>query len=149
MIVLQIESIREFMEYLFYGDLFDRFHVKECEITTFATFRIDGRRQDKWYDTDERVEDKSGFVTWQQVKPYVAEWIKGKKTPQKMELNFCHHMMNGDVGFLRVNYEKDELHLFTGYMQKEFSLDKGKQQQWDENCMEFIRKNKIVSTHIE
>ena len=148
MIVLHIEGVKEFMEQLFYGDMFDRFHVKDCEVATFTVFRIDGRRQDEWYDTDEREGDGTGFVTWNQLKPYVAEWIKGKKKPRKMEMNFCHYMKDGDVGSLRVHYEKEQLHLYTGYMQKEFLPDKEKQQQWDENCRNFIRKNKIVSTQI-
>ena len=88
MIVLHIEGVKEFMEQLFYGDMFDRFHVKDCEVATFTVFRIDGRRQDEWYDTDEREGDGTGFVTWNQLKPYVAEWIKGKKKPRKMEMNF-------------------------------------------------------------
>ena len=31
MIVLHIEGVKEFMEQLFYGDMFDRFHVKDLK----------------------------------------------------------------------------------------------------------------------
>ena len=41
MIVLHIEGVKEFMEQLFYGDMFDRIHVKDCEVATFTVFRID------------------------------------------------------------------------------------------------------------
>lgn len=149
MLVLQIENIKEFMEQLFNRDLFDRFHVRGCEVTTFTTFRSDGKRQDGWYDTDEKVEDNTGYVTWQQLKTYVFEWIKGKKTPHKMKIDFTHIMANGDVGSLRIQYEKEQLLLFTGYMQKEFSMDKSSQQLWDENCLDFIQKNKIISTRLD
>lgn len=146
MIVLHIENVREFMAHLFSGEMFDRFHVASCEVTTFVTFRTDGKRHDAWYDTDEKVEDATGLVTWKQLKPYVYDWIKGKKVPEKLCIDFCHYMANGDAGSLRVQYEKETLQIFTGYMQKEFSLNKEAQQEWDVNCQNFIKKNNIVST---
>lgn len=148
MIVLEIENIKGFMEQLFNGEMFDRFHVRNCEVTTFVTFQIDGTRHDAWYDTDEKMEDATGLVLWQQLKPYVFTWIKGKRVPEKMCLDFCHYMANGDVGSIRIQYEQERLQIFTGYMQKEFSLDRGNQQEWDENCIQFIRKNGIVSTQL-
>ena len=66
-----------------------------------------------------------------------------------MNLDFCHYMKDGDVGSLRVQFENNQLLLFTGYMQKEFSLDKQKQTKWDENCLSFIQKHKIVSTQLQ
>lgn len=146
MIELQIENIKTFMEKMFHGDMFDKFHVNQCEITTFVSFRIDGTRYDEWFDTEERHKDATGLISWQFLKPYVYDWIKGKKVPVKMKLDFCHYMANGDVGSIRIQYEKEKLFVFTGYMQKEFSLDKSSQQQWDENCLNFIKKNEIVST---
>lgn len=149
MIELRIENIKTFMEQMFHGDMFDRFHVNECEVTTFVTFRTDGTRHEEWFDTDEKEEDSTGLIMWQVLKPYVFEWIKGKKTPNKIKIDFCHYMSNGDVGSIRVQYEKEQLLLFTGYMQKEFSLDKSSQQQWDDNCLQFIKKNEIVSTQLD
>lgn len=149
MIVLEIENIKEFMAQLFHGEMFDRFHVRNCEITTFVTLQIDGKRHDDWYDTDEKVDDPTGLVTWQQLKFHVYAWIKGKKVPEKMRLDFCHYMGNGDVGSIRIQYEQEKLQLFTGYMQREFSLNKENQLQWDENCLKFIKKNNIVSTQLD
>ncbi len=149
MIVLEIENIREFMTQLFSGEMFDRFHVCGCEVTTFVTFQTDGKRHDAWYDTDEKVDDPIGLVIWQQLKPYVFLWIKGKRVPEKMRIDFCHYMGNGDVGSLRIQYEQEKLQVFTGYMQKEFSLDKENQREWDENCRQFLQKNKIVSTQLD
>ena len=118
-------------------------------MTTFVTFRTDGKRHESWYDSDEKIEDNTGLITWQQLKPYVFDWIKGKKTPQKVKIDFCHYMANGDVGSMRIQFESQKLHVFTGYMQREFSMDKSQQQMWDDNCEKFIQKNKIVSTRIE
>lgn len=149
MLVLQIEQIKEFMNHLFASDMFDRFHVSDCEIVTFVTFRVEGKCHETWYDTDEKPDDDTGVITWSVLKPTIFELIKGKKTPSVMCIDFCHYMPNGDVGSMRVRYEKDELFVYTGYMQKEFSLDKSGQQEWDDNCMEFIRKNNIVSTRLD
>ena len=41
MIVLEIDSVKEFMQHMFQGSMFDRFHLRSCEVTTFATFHID------------------------------------------------------------------------------------------------------------
>jgi hypothetical protein len=49
-------------------------------------------------------------------------------------------MANGDVGSLRVEYDREGLKVYTGYMQKEFSLNKQKQQEWDDYCEKFITK---------
>ena len=149
MVVLKIENIKDFMGRLLTGDMFDRFRVSDCEVTTFTTLKTDGKRNDEWFDTDEREQEASGLVLWQQLKPIVFSLIKGTKTPQKLKIDFCHYMENGDVGSLRVQYEKDELLLFTGYMQREFSLDKVKQQEWDDNCIQFVRKNNITSTQLD
>ena len=146
MIVLKIESVKEFMSCLFTGDMFDKFHTGNCEVTTFTTFQCDGKRKKEWYDTGEVPEDTTGLLFWKELKPVIFSFIKGKKTPLKMCLNFCHYMPEGDVGSIRVQYEKEELLIYTGYMQKEFSLDKQKQFIWDENCLSFMKKNKIVST---
>lgn len=140
MIVLKVDNIKEFMAKMLTGEMFDKFHVVNCEVTTFVTFQIDGRRHDEWFDTDERPEDTSSQVLWKQLRPVIFSLIRGKKTPEVFKVDFCHYLGNGDVGSLRMQYEKGELFLFTGYMQKEFSLNKEAQQSWDDNCRNFLRE---------
>jgi hypothetical protein len=149
MIALQIENIKEFMVQLFQGEMFDKFCVSGCEVTTFTRFTSDCRQNSDWYDVDEKEEDSSGLVSWKQLKPVMFSLIKGKKTPSNMNIDFCFYMPDGDMGSLRIQYEADKLLVFTGYMQREFSMDKSKQQSWDENCIQFIKKNNIVSTRLE
>ncbi len=149
MIVLKIENVREFMSLLFGSEMFDRFHVRECGLDTFVSFRIRGKLHRDWLDTDETLEDATGLVLWQQLKTVVFSLIKGKRSPGRMRLDFCHYMENGDVGSIRLQYEREELLLFTGYMAKEFSLDRGNGQDWDENCIRFLKKYQVVSTQIQ
>ena len=82
MIVLEIDSVKEFMQHMFQGSMFDRFHLRSCEVTTFATFHIDGRCFDDWFDSDEKRTDETGLVTWNMMKTFVFSWIKGNKVPQ-------------------------------------------------------------------
>ena len=140
MIVFKVENIKEFMAKVLTGEMFDKFHVTACEITTFVTFQIDGRCHDEWFDTDEKPGDDSGQVLWRDLRPIVFELIRGKKTPEIFKVGFCHYLGNGDVGSIRIQYEKGELFLFTGYMQKEFSLRKEAQLSWDDNCRNFLKE---------
>lgn len=140
MISVKIENIKLFMSKLFVEEIFDRFHVSECDIITFFEIRIDGRRQKEWYDTDEQPDDGTGQLTWREMKPIVYQLIRGKRTPQKMRIDFCHQMTGGDIGSLRVEYDRESLVVYTGYMQREFSLDKQKQQEWDDYCHKFLRE---------
>ena len=113
MIVLEIDSVKEFMQHMFQGSMFDRFHLRSCEVTTFATFHIDGRCFDDWFDSDEKRTDETGLVTWNMMKTFVFSWIKGNKVPQKMLFDFCHYMPNGDVGSIQIRYEKEKLQFVT------------------------------------
>lgn len=148
MIVLEIDSVKEFMNHMFQGDMFDKFHLRSCSVTTFATFHIDGKCYEEWFDSDEKRADTTGLVTWNMLKSFVFSWIKGNKVPKKMIFDFCHYMPNGDVGSIQIRYENEKLQFVTGYMQKEFSLEKKGQQAWDDNCLQFIKKNEIVSTQL-
>lgn len=140
MIAFQIENIKDFMVKLLTGEMFDKFHVGGCEVTTFVTFQTDGRRHDGWYDADEEAGDASDRILWRQLRPVVFELVRGKKTPGKLLVDFCHYMANGDVASLRVQFENGELHIFTGYMQREFSLDREAGRDWDDNCKRFLRE---------
>lgn len=137
------------MSLLFGSEMFDRFHVRECELDTFVSFRIRGQLHREWLDTGEAPEDAAGLAVWQQLKSIVFSLIKGKRSPGRMRLDFCHYMENGDVGSIRLQYEREELLMYTGYMEKEFSLDRGNGQDWDENCIRFLKKYQVVSTQIQ
>lgn len=145
MITGNIESVKEFMQGLFNGDMFDRFHVSSCMITTFVEYSIDGKYNKNWFENGEKDQEASGLITWLEIKPMVYQMIRGHRTPEKMKIDFCHYMPDGDVASIRIEYQDDQLRFYTGYMQKEFTLNKEKQQEWDENCLLFFKKNQIIS----
>lgn len=140
MIVLKVEKIKDFMARVLTDEMFDKFHVAGCEVTTFVTFQTDGRRCDDWFDMDEKPMDGTGQILWRSLRPVICSLIRGKKPPEVFKVDFCHYLSNGDVGSLRIQFERGELFLFTGYMQREFSMDKEAQQTWDENCRNFLKE---------
>lgn len=148
MIALQIENVKDFMARLFQGDMFDKFHVNRVEVTTFITLTADGKKNAAWFDSDEE-DDGDRLVVWRQLKPVIFSFIRGNKTPNRLQIDFSHYMKDGDMGSLRIQYSENGLFVYTGYMQKEFVADRGKQQEWDENCIAFIKKNQIISTLID
>lgn len=147
MIVLKIENIKEFMIRLFQENMFDKFHVNHCEVTTFVTFSTDGKVNASWFSDEE--EEIGRLIAWQRLKPVIFSFIRGKKTPGKLQIDFCHYMADGDMGSLRVQYDENGLFLYTGYMQRDFVPGHEKQLEWDENCISFIKKNGIVSTQLD
>ena len=128
--------------------MFDKFHVSRCELSTFVNFAIDGRRNKNWFDTDEKEQENDALIRWDYLKSTMFGLIRGEKTPERMVIDFCHYLKNGDMGSLRIQFEKDCLLIYTGYMQKNFSFDKENQESWDENCQKFLNNNGIVSTQL-
>ena len=141
MIAIHVENVKKFMSDLFTGNLFDNFHVRHCEVVTFLRLELEGERCREWYDTGEYPEDRQNQIAWSECKPIVFQWIKGKKTPVKMKLDFCHYLENGDIGSLRIEYTRESLTAYTGYMQKDFSMDREGQQEWDYYCQNVLEKN--------
>ena len=52
MLALKISDIKDFMNKLLIGEVFDHFSFIESSITTFNTFTIDGKLQHDFFDTD-------------------------------------------------------------------------------------------------
>ena len=69
MVVLEIESVKVFMTCLFQQEVFDKFHVRDCEVTTFTRFSCDGKNFDEWYEEEEKKGEE--LVRWKQLKPLV------------------------------------------------------------------------------
>lgn len=147
----KIEDIKEFMSLLFLKEIFDKFQVSSMEVKTFVSISIKGNFFCDWLNEEEReLYGTCEYVPWKVLRPLAFSIIRGKQTPKILRINFIHTMENGDCGGLRIQYEyeKKELVCISSYTSANFSLDKSKEQQWDENCSEFLKKNQIVSTRI-
>ena len=161
MIALSIIDVKDFMNKLLIGEVFDRFFLVEASVTTFNTFTIDGRLQQDFFDTDTVAMHKSNSIEyslWRDVKPYCFSVIRGRRTPLnfRIVLQLSHkqtqQILNPsfpdgsvpDCRFcLNLQYRNDSLLCTTGVSYTSFRLDKRPEHLWDE----IIRKS-LSGQHI-
>ncbi len=145
----KIEDVKEFMSLLFLKENFDKFCVGSVELKTVVPISIHGNLQLDWLNEEERaLYEGYEYVPWKLLRPMVFSLIKGKQTPQMMRIQFVHYFDNDDCGGLRIQYENGELTCISMYTASTFTLDKSNEQMWDDHCNEFLKKNRIVSTHL-
>ena len=161
MIALQIQDIKNFMSKLLLSQTFDHFLLVEGTITTYNTFRIDGRIHKSFF-TDEEMEERGlntrEFSLWKEVKPFCLELIKGKKTPLVFKFTFQLSKENtakllASSGItsiqpenvsgllLNVRYEKGVISCVTGVSYSGFTMDKEPEKVWDKVLGGFFAEN--------
>lgn len=162
MIALQITGLKNFMNRLFIGDLFDSFLLTEATFTTFSTFHIDGTLQKEFYGSEELSElypEGQLYCSWQQVRPFCLTLIRGKRTPLEFKIVFrladaglekllrqsAPAFSPGDVNglFLNLHYRENRLTCTTGTSLSLFTLDKTLDHVWDDMVKRFFIKKEI------
>lgn len=162
MIALSIIDVKDFMNKLLIGEVFDRFFLVEASVTTFNTFTIDGRLQQDFFDTDTVAMHKSNSIKyslWRDVKPYCFSVIRGRRTPLnfRIVLQLSHkqtqQILNPsfpdgsvpDCRFcLNLQYRNDSLLCTTGVSYTSFCLDKRPEHLWDEIIRKFLSGQHIA-----
>ena len=162
MIALSIIDVKDFMNKLLIGEVFDRFFLVEASVTTFNTFTIDGRLQQDFFDTDTVAMHKSNSIEyslWRDVKPYCFSVIRGRRTPLnfRIVLQLSHkqtqQILNPsfpdgsvpDCRFcLNLQYRNDSLLCTTGVSYTSFCLDKRPEHLWDEIIGIFLSGQEIA-----
>lgn len=163
MIALQIQDIKGFMNKLLLSQTFDNFLLVEGSITTYNTFRIDGRIQKDFF-TAEEIEEKNlaqrTFSLWKEVRPFCLELIKGKKTPLGFRFTFQLSFENtakllnvsGITSIrsenvsgllLNVRYDDHGLSCITATNLNLFTLDKSLEHSWDDMVKRFLKQQEI------
>ena len=162
MIALSIIDVKDFMNKLLIGEVFDRFFLVEASVTTFNTFTIDGRLQQDFFDTDTVAMHKSNSIEyslWRDVKPYCFSVIRGRRTPLnfRIVLQLSHkqtqQILNPsfpdgsvpDCRFcLNLQSRNDSLLCTTGVSYTSFCLDKRPEHLWDEIIRKFLSGQHIA-----
>ena len=162
MMALSIIDVKDFMNKLLIGEVFDRFFLVEASVTTFNTFTIDGRLQQDFFDTDTVAMHKSNSIEyslWRDVKPYCFSVIRGRRTPLnfRIVLQLSHkqtqQILNPsfpdgsvpDCRFcLNLQYRNDSLLCTTGVSYTSFCLDKRPEHLWDEIIRKFLSGQHIA-----
>lgn len=141
------DDIKIFMNKLLKEDFFNSFELRSCEIKKNIFISIDGKLNKGWYN-EEPVND---YSSWAETRPYIFEFIKGKKTPENIRLilslnNSASEKIhtNAKACFLNILFEEGKIAVVTGTAQKEFSLDKSVDEAWEDNVRKFFKKMGIV-----
>ena len=163
MIALQIQDIKNFMSKLLLSQTFDNFLLVEGSVTTFNTFRIDGRLHKDFFTEEESEEGKLNnreFSLWKEVKPFCLELIKGKKTPLGFKFTFQLSKENtaklltssGITSIqpenvsgllLNIRYDNSALNVITATNLSLFTLDKTLERAWDDMVKRFLKQQEI------
>ena len=163
MIALSIIDVKDFMNKLLIGEVFDRFFLVEASVTTFNTFTIDGRLQQDFFDTDTVAMHMSVFAFGTHIfliaNPYCFSVIRGRRTPLnfRIVLQLSHkqtqQILNPsfpdgsvpDCRFcLNLQYRNDSLLCTTGVSYTSFCLDKRPEHLWDEIIRKFLSGQHIA-----
>lgn len=163
MVALQIQDIKIFMNKLLLSQTFDNFLLVEGSITTYNTFRIEGRVHKDFFSAEE-IEEKNlenrEFSLWKEVKAFCLELIKGKKTPLGFKFTFQLSKENtakllASSGItsiqpenisgllLNIRYDNGALNVVTATNLSLFTLDKSLEHAWDDMVKRFLKQQEI------
>lgn len=163
MIALNILEIRDFMNKLLIGDVFDHFLLKEAVIQTDSTWTLDGALHSDFYSSDELEEQGlSGFsfLPFEKLRSRCFNLIKGKRTPAYFKFVFLlspdnlartlaqtHSQFTPEdiTGmFLNMKFQNGQLIVTTGISYRIFSADKSLEQEWDQLIIRFFKNHEIT-----
>lgn len=158
----EIKDIRGFMAHLLTHDTFDEFTVSEADVTTFASFSIDGTINRDFFTKEEQESDsfpKRKYVKYASLRKYLYELIKGRRTPTSVRIIFLapESVIDGileqtDTTFVKndinslavtVSYRNGTVSALTGTNLKVFSPDRSVENAWDDYFGHFLSENHI------
>jgi len=162
MLALQITSMKAFMNHLLVADTFEDFLLAEATVSTANTYHIDGHINKAFY-TAEELDDPNccpfDFARWKDIKPYVFQLIKGKKTP--LFFKIVLHLQPQNIRkltaaascsvpteqikalVLNIKYDGEQAVLTTGSAYHTFIMNKEPDEIWDKALVQFLNRKGI------
>ena len=159
MISLKILEMNRFMGKLLKGENFDGFLLKEGFLRTGMEYRFQGRVFPEYYDTEEQENHTEEYAYWGEVKPFVFELVKGKRTPLAFSFTLLRTKNDTaellgrrqvNVGedspslFLQIRFEHGTGHIVTGTARNTFTLDKSLDEAWDEEVKQLFKAMELA-----
>lgn len=159
MISLKILEMNRFMGKLLKAENFDCFLLKDGFLRTGMEYRFQGRIFPEYFDADEQEKRTEEYTYWGEVKPFVYELVKGKRTPLAFSFTLLltkkntAELLTGrqvNVGedspslFLQIRFEHGMGHIVTGTARNTFTLDKSLDETWDEEVKQLMKAMEIV-----
>ncbi|MDD7219852.1 MAG: DUF5721 family protein [Clostridia bacterium] len=162
MLALTIMDIKDFMNKLLIGDVFDHFSLVEAAITTFNIFSIDGRLQQDFFDSDTKDslrEKCMEYSIWRDIKPFCFSIIRGKRTPLNFKIILqvpqrqVHKFLaenkiilpdNICSFYLNLQYKNKSLLCTSGVSYSSFLPDRSLEHLWDDYLTGFLTRHGIL-----
>lgn len=163
MIAIQIEKTGPFMKQLLVGSLFDAFLVSSAEVTTYASFRIDGTLHPDFYQKEEadairKASDR--LARWKQIRPFVTSVISGDRQPLLLKVVLqvpagqAEEMLaKSGISctpedlyglFLNIQFRDGALTLTTGCSVRLFTAEHEVGKMWDQSMQKFLEKYELI-----
>ncbi len=159
MISLKILEMNRFMGKLLKGECFDGFLLKEGFLRTSMEYRFQGRVFPEYFDTEEQEKHAEEYTYWGELKPFVFELVKGKRTPlafsftllpaknETMELLARRMVSVGEDSpslFLQIRFEHGAGRIITGTARNSFTLDKSLDEAWDAEVRQLLKAMELA-----
>ena len=156
MIAFKIVEVKDFMNKLLMGEVFNNFLLVSFEINNYVKITIDGERNKAWYQD----EIMGRYVSWREIKDRISFLIKGDRVPLSIKGVFRLSEENTDkmaskLGikgaveqdyglFFTLKFEKGDINIVTGVSVTDFLMSKEIGNLWDEDLLKFLKYYKIA-----
>ena len=159
MISLKLLEMNRFMGKLLKSESFDGFLLKEGFLRTGMEYRFQGRVFREYFDTEEQELHSEEYTHWGEVRPFIFELVKGKRTPlafsftllltkkETAEVLAGYSVNAGDDSpslFLQIRFEHGMGHIVTGTARNIFTLDKSLEEAWDAEVKRLFKSMELA-----
>lgn len=141
------DGVKKFMNYVFKTNIFDKMQIRSGEIVTRGHFSFEGIFNHEY----DGIKDDRKYCLWGEVRTNFFDLIKGKKMPKTIKLVFALDNAdleklhpNAQAAFLNAMFENGQLCFTTGTAQKNFSMDKSLDLQWEESVKLMFKRLEIA-----
>ena len=157
MVAFKIVDVKDFMNKLLIGEVFDNFLLVSFEISSFAKVTIDGVRNEAWYEDSEGL---GRYLSWKELRNKVSLLVKGDRIPLTMKAVFrlsetntekvaaklgVNDAVEKDYGlFFNLKFENNEVSIVTGVSVTDFLISKELGNLWDEDLLKFLKYYQIA-----
>jgi hypothetical protein len=161
MIALEFDDVKQFMLHLFSHDTFDAFWLYEAKVKMGVSYVVDGSLNLDFFDSDEQ-ESLNGrkYALWKEQKQIIFSMIRGKKTPDVMQIVLMLSPSNTEKMilqnnlpiqpdqvrglFFNIQYKQGKLTGTTGVSLKTFTVEKGIEHMWEDMLQKYLKQKAIV-----
>lgn len=157
MLSLRLKSLKDATHQLFIDTSFDHFSLMEAYFTCAASFTVDGRCNQDFFEPSDMPSDI--FIPWSSVRPTCFQMIKGKRVPLSFRLVFTLSANkaaeffsqpaladNADIDryLFILHYKNQQLTLTTGTSFHRFSLDKASEKLWNQHIIHWLDSHSLT-----